>query len=264
MSRSPFGHRWWHNDPDCILLGESTKLTDDEVVSAASVVAMTGGMFLLSDDMEKVSEARLRIAQRIFPLTSVTAVPLDLHSTMNRGMPSVLRLWCTEKTTPTNDPEKSKSEDLCHPESIEVTYPKKILREQASKIECEFTYSPGDMDVDPYSRERSCIKVALGLGSWTVVSLSNWLEHTATLSVSFSALVAHSIDDFSATGAPRSLRSIADDNSSSPREMSEHGFHLFSFWSSEYVWIPHQVRFASIYLHLCVLYHLPLRNLILL
>ena len=251
MSRSPFGHRWWHNDPDCILLGESTKLTDDEVVSAASVVAMTGGMFLLSDDMEKVSNTRLRIAQRIFPLTSVTAVPLDLHSTMNRGMPSVLRLWCTEKTTLSNNKESPK--DLCHPESIEVTYPKKILREQASKIECEFVYSPGDMDVDPYTRERSCIKVASGLGSWTVVSLSNWLEHTATLSVSFSALVSHSIDDFAATGAPRSLRSIADDNSSSPREMSEHGFHLFSFWSSEYVWIPHQVRCASSCLHLCAL-----------
>ncbi|EED95420.1 hypothetical protein THAPSDRAFT_261491, partial [Thalassiosira pseudonana CCMP1335] len=69
ISRAPLGHRWWHNDPDCILLGESTKLTDNEVVSAASVVAMTGGMFLLSDDMQKVSDARLNVAKRIFPLT---------------------------------------------------------------------------------------------------------------------------------------------------------------------------------------------------
>ncbi|KAL3798082.1 hypothetical protein ACHAW5_010295 [Stephanodiscus triporus] len=239
MSRSPFGHRWWHNDPDCILLGESTKLTDDEVVSAASVVAMTGGMFLLSDDMEKVSEARLSIAQRIFPLISVTAVPLDLHSTVNSGMPSILRLWCTEKSAEENGTENTtpESSTLCHTESGET--PRKILREQASKIECEFIYSPGNMDVDPYSRERSCIRVASGLGSWTVVSLSNWLEHTAKLRVSFSALVSHSIDDFVATGAPRSLRSLTAD-SSSPREILEHGFHVFSFWSSEYVWIPHR------------------------
>lgn len=245
-------HRWWHNDPDCILLGESTKLTDDEVVSAASVVAMTGGMFLLSDDMEKVSEARLSIAQRIFPLISVTAVPLDLHSTVNSGMPSILRLWCTEKSVEENSTEITvpESSTLCHTESGES--PRKILREQASKIECEFIYSPGNMDVDPYSRERSCIRVASGLGSWTVVSLSNWLEHTAKLRVSFSALVSHSIDDFVATGAPRSLRSLTAD-SSSPREILEHGFHVFSFWSSEYVWIPHQVRLIACHLHMCSL-----------
>lgn len=241
MSRSPFGHRWWHNDPDCILLGESTKLTDDEVVSAASVVAMTGGMFLLSDDMEKVTETRLSIAKRIFPLASVTAVPLDLHSTVNSGMPSILRLWCAERSTPENSTEKSTPENFCHSESLESANPRKFLKEQDSKIECEFVYSPGNMDVDPYSRERSCIRVASGLGSWTVVSLSNWLEHTARLSVSYSALVSHSIDDFVAMGAPRSLPSIAADGSS-PREILEHGFHLFSFWASEYVWIPHRVR----------------------
>ena len=72
------GHRWWHNDPDCILLGESTKLADVEVISAAAIVAMTGGMFLLSDDMQKVSDPRMSVAKRIFPLTGATAVPLDL------------------------------------------------------------------------------------------------------------------------------------------------------------------------------------------
>jgi hypothetical protein len=96
------------------------------------------------------------------------------------------------------------------------------------------------MNVDPYGRERSCFSVAPGLGSWTVISLSNWLDHSAKLSVSFSALVAHSIDDFVAMGAPRTPRSLDTENSPLG-EMSEHGFHVFSFWSSEYVWIPHQV-----------------------
>jgi hypothetical protein len=48
------GHRWWHNDPDCLMFGEHTRLTDDEVASAASIVAMTCGMLLLSDDLPKV------------------------------------------------------------------------------------------------------------------------------------------------------------------------------------------------------------------
>ncbi|KAL7550061.1 hypothetical protein ACHAWF_013296 [Thalassiosira exigua] len=237
MSRAPFGHRWWHNDPDCILLGDSTKLTDNEVVSAASIVAMTGGMFLLSDDMEKVSQARLTVAKRIFPLTGVTAVPLDLHSTINGGMPSILRLWCAEKATLTNEAEEGEVDNIGG-EASEMMNPGKILHEQASKIECEVGYSPGN-NVDPYSRERSCFPVAPGLGSWTVVSLSNWMDGTAKLSVSFAALVSHSIEDFVAMGAPRSVRSL-DTGDSTPGEMSEYGFHVFSFWASEYVWIPHQ------------------------
>ncbi|KAL9190710.1 hypothetical protein ACHAXT_000416 [Thalassiosira profunda] len=236
MSRAPLGHRWWHNDPDCILLGDSTKLTDDEVVSAASIVAMTGGMFLLSDDMEKVSEARLSVAKRIFPLTGDTAVPLDLHSTINGGMPSILRLWCSEKTQSGSSAPPNEI-DIIGSKSRATTNPGRILQEQASKIECEVGYSPPN-SVDPYSRERSCISVSKGLGSWTVVSLSNWLEHPAKLSVSFSALVSHSIEDFVATGAPRSARSLTA--SASPGEMGDHGFHVFSFWASEYVWIPHQ------------------------
>jgi len=237
MSRSPFGHRWWNNDPDCILLGETTKLTDDEVVSAASVVAMTGGMFLLSDDMEKVSEARLCIAKRIFPLTSVTAVPLDLHSTMNDGMPSILRLWCSEKSTLKKS--STPAADNSIEQTLESLNPRSVLRDQSAKIECEFVHTPGDM-VDPYSRERSCIRVAAGLGSWTVISFSNWLDHAARLSVSFSALVSHSIDDYVAMGVPRSSQSVTTPADSSPREISNHGFHLFSFWSSEYIWIPHR------------------------
>jgi hypothetical protein len=198
----------------------------------------------MSDDMEKVSDIRLSIAKRTFPSMSVTAASMDLHSTVNSGMPSILRLWCTERSTPENSTEKSTPENLCHSESLESTNPQKILKEQSSKIDCEFVYLPGNMDVDPYSRERSCIRVASGLGSWTLVSLSNWLEHTARLSVSFLALVLHSIGDFVATWAPQSLQSIAVDGSS-PREILEHGFHFFSFWSSEYAWIPHRVRSTS-------------------
>ncbi|OEU16024.1 glycoside hydrolase, partial [Fragilariopsis cylindrus CCMP1102] len=69
MSRAPMGHRWWQNDPDCLLLGESTKLTHEEVVSAASIIAMTCGMLLISDDLSKVSQDRLQVLNRIVPMT---------------------------------------------------------------------------------------------------------------------------------------------------------------------------------------------------
>ncbi|KAK1743772.1 alpha-galactosidase [Skeletonema marinoi] len=226
LSRSVLGHRWWHNDPDCVLLGNTTKHTDNEVISAASVVGMTGGMFLLSDDMEKVSDARLSVARKIFPLTGVTAVPLDLHSTMNGGMPSVLRLWCTEKSITTDEVN----------DNFEVDVSGRVLREQASKLQTEVGWSPRNNNIDPYSRERSCFFVAPGLGSWTVASLSNWMSHSTTMSVSFAALVAHSIQDFAAMGAPKDSIS----SNAGPGEKSENGYHVFSFWSSEYVWIPHE------------------------
>jgi len=238
LSRAVLGHRWWHNDPDCILLGESTKLTDVEVVSAASIVAMTGGMFLLSDDMEKVSESRLSVAKKIFPLTGVTAVPLDLHSTQNGGMPSILRAWCSDESTVINAQQK----EVRKTEGLPSSWSSDMLREQASKLECEVGYSPG-MIMNPYSRERSCFAVAPGLGTWTVVSLSNWMDHSNKLSVSFSALIWHSYQDYLSTGTPTSKEITGDTIErvfDTPGEQTESGFHVFSFWESKYSWVPHQ------------------------
>jgi alpha-galactosidase len=38
VTRTGLGHRWWHNDPDCLLLGETTNLTHSEIVSAATII----------------------------------------------------------------------------------------------------------------------------------------------------------------------------------------------------------------------------------
>ena len=188
---------------------------------------MTGGMFLLSDDMQKVSDERLNVAKKIFPLTGVTAVPLDLHSTMNKGMPSVLRLWCTEDTMGRNflDQATIETNEMESPNNIS---PEKIIEEQTYEV----GYSP-DKIIDPYSRDRSCFAVTEGLGTWTIVSISNWMEHASKLSVPFSTVIQHSLQDFNATSAAKAA--------STPCELSDCGFHVFSFWSTEYTWIPHQV-----------------------
>ncbi len=210
-------------------------MSDVEVISAASIVAMTGGMFLLSDDMEKVSEARLSVAKKIFPLTGVTAVPLDLHSTQNGGMPSILRAWCSEDYSVINTRHKQ----VLKTEGLPSSWSSQMLREQASKLECEVGYSPG-MIMNPYSRERSCFAVAPGLGTWTVVSLSNWMDYSKKLSVSFSALIGHSYQDYLSTGTSKS-KIITGGDYDTPGEQKESGFHVFSFWESKYSWVPHQV-----------------------
>ena len=60
LTRSQLSHRLWHNDPDCILLRDTTKLSEEEVVSAITVTAMSSGMLLLSDDLSKVGPSRMK------------------------------------------------------------------------------------------------------------------------------------------------------------------------------------------------------------
>ncbi|NLH49712.1 MAG: alpha-galactosidase [Myxococcales bacterium] len=64
IQRNFLHRRWWINDPDCVLARENkNKLTLDEVRTFASLAAISGGMFLLSDDMTEYPEARLQLVR---------------------------------------------------------------------------------------------------------------------------------------------------------------------------------------------------------
>mmetsp|Transcript_18326 Transcript_18326/g.73459 ORF Transcript_18326/g.73459 Transcript_18326/m.73459 type:complete len:291 (+) Transcript_18326:604-1476(+) len=67
ITRSWMNQRWWVNDPDCVLLRTTTRLTDDELRTIATVVTLTGGMFMLSDALAEVPAERLRIAKIMWP-----------------------------------------------------------------------------------------------------------------------------------------------------------------------------------------------------
>jgi hypothetical protein len=228
ISRAPMGHRWWHNDPDCLLLGETTRLTDEEVASAASIVAMTCGMMLLSDDLTKVSLSRMRTLTKIFPMTGVTAVVLDLHCA-NDGLPSLLRLWCTENydvidTYRDGMSNNDDDEEIDH--NAEATF----FARQAS-------FQPGAEPPVPNERKRSCIHVTKGLGTWTVVSLSNWSDRTALVHVPPHALLPPPETGWGTDEPDNFLDDFA--NKDSP---GQHGYHVFAFWSSKYTWIPDHRR----------------------
>jgi len=68
LTRSALHRRWWVNDPDCLLLRLTTRLTLAEVRSLATAVALTGGSLLFSDHMPDLPPERLRIAQALLPL----------------------------------------------------------------------------------------------------------------------------------------------------------------------------------------------------
>ncbi len=78
MSRAFVHRRWWINDPDCVLVRqEDNDLTPDEVVLWLTVVALSGGSFLLSDRMMEVAEERLALVDKVLPPYHRGAVAID-------------------------------------------------------------------------------------------------------------------------------------------------------------------------------------------
>ncbi len=85
--------RLWMSDPDCLLVRESdTALAGDEVRALATVIAMTGGMVLDSDNLPKLSDSRRELISLLLPVYGKAAIPLDLFQTPD--VPQVLSLDC--------------------------------------------------------------------------------------------------------------------------------------------------------------------------
>jgi len=89
LTRASLHQHWWINDPDCLLIRPNTRLTLNEVRSLASVIALTGGSLLVSDDLPKLPAERLRIAEVLLPVIGERARVLDWF---DAEMPELLRL----------------------------------------------------------------------------------------------------------------------------------------------------------------------------
>jgi alpha-galactosidase len=84
--------RLWMNDPDCLLVRDfDTALSGDEVRALATVIAMSGGMVLDSDDLTRLSPERRRIISMLLPVYGKAALPLDLFES---DLPRILELDC--------------------------------------------------------------------------------------------------------------------------------------------------------------------------
>ncbi len=88
LTRSIFHNHWWINDPDVLFVREKMDLTLPEVQSLASMILMTSGMVLLSEDLPKLSPQRLEIAKALIPPLDQRPIVLDWF---DRQMPSKVR-----------------------------------------------------------------------------------------------------------------------------------------------------------------------------
>ncbi len=95
LTRANMHQHWWINDPDCLLIRPDSHLSLAEVQSLTTAIALTGGSVLLSDDLTKLPEDRLHIAEVLLPIIGERARVIDWF---DAEMPSLLRLDLLNET----------------------------------------------------------------------------------------------------------------------------------------------------------------------
>lgn len=95
LTRANLNRRWWVNDPDCLLVRADTSLMQEEVRSLATVIALTGGSLLLSDDLPGVPPERIRLAEALIPVMGEEVRVLDWF---DNATPSRLRVDMDNET----------------------------------------------------------------------------------------------------------------------------------------------------------------------
>ncbi len=73
LTRAHLHGKWWLNDPDCVLVRrDKSSLTLPEVQTLLSVMSLSGGMLLLSDDLRALPKERLQLVQMALPPSGMT------------------------------------------------------------------------------------------------------------------------------------------------------------------------------------------------
>jgi len=81
IARSFMHGKLWLNDPDCLLLrprGADSNLVLNEMRTLTTVVGLTGGLVMSSDNLPSIRRGRLKYLRRVLPPYGRSAVPLDL------------------------------------------------------------------------------------------------------------------------------------------------------------------------------------------
>jgi len=86
-SRAWIHNRWWVNDPDASMVRDTrTDLNDEEVLAQITLAGLSGGLFLLSDDLDALPPERRAQAAVLLPLLLEGMDVLDLFE---REMPEL-------------------------------------------------------------------------------------------------------------------------------------------------------------------------------
>ncbi len=88
MTRAWMHERWWLNDPDTLMVRDTqTSLAKNLVVAQATLLGLSGGVFMLSDDLTKLPPERREIAAAMLP---PLLKGMDVPDLLEREMPKVV------------------------------------------------------------------------------------------------------------------------------------------------------------------------------
>jgi len=94
MDRFWMHERLWLNDPDVVMARDSdTALTLDEITALTTAIALSGGMTLDSDNLNRLGAHRREVLSMLLPVYGKSAEPLDLFSAEGEA-PQVFVLDC--------------------------------------------------------------------------------------------------------------------------------------------------------------------------
>jgi alpha-galactosidase len=92
VTRASMHRKLWLNDPDCLLVRkENNSMSYDQTILMASIMTVSGGMLLVSDDLTKLDQERINLLNKSLDLSAKcqgkTPLPLGLYKhKFPRGM----------------------------------------------------------------------------------------------------------------------------------------------------------------------------------
>lgn len=86
--RSFYQRAAWINDPDCLVV--RPPLSRDEARSWASIVALSGGLTMFSDDLTKLPAERLPLLQKTIPVSLQAGTPLETQVVERAPAPALV------------------------------------------------------------------------------------------------------------------------------------------------------------------------------
>jgi alpha-galactosidase len=96
ITRAPMHRRWWVNDPDCLLIRSTdTRLSEAEVQSLATVISLSGGSMIISDDLPSLDRQRIEWLAKLLPPLPQHARAIDWF---DAAYPSRLLLPISDET----------------------------------------------------------------------------------------------------------------------------------------------------------------------
>ncbi|MCB1176312.1 MAG: alpha-galactosidase, partial [Leptospiraceae bacterium] len=139
LNRSFMHKNLWLNDPDCLITRKKkNKMSYDQTILMASVMALTGGMLLISDNMETVDEDRLPIFHKALEITKLCqeeeSIPLGMmkykfpRGIFNPGG-KILGLW--------NPSKKSEEINLDFPYDFDIEDKKDFWTGETPNLEID-------------------------------------------------------------------------------------------------------------------------------